>query len=185
MGKAVLKICLIAAAFYTPFCGALVERCVAEPMDTGSTAVKQFLRAYLEPSGGKADTTTRYVAALAALSGNKNPEVIVHLQGRSWCGSGGCQTLILSPEGKSFRVINTISIVHLPIRVLESDTKGWHDLGVWVQGGGIQPGYEALLPFNGKKYPSNPSVSPARQLFRSMPGKAVIPAEAEGIRLYE
>jgi hypothetical protein len=44
-----------------------------------------------------------------------------------------------------------------------------------VQGGGIQPGYEAKLSFNGKTYPKNPSVPPAQRLTQQAVGKVVVP----------
>jgi hypothetical protein len=52
---------------------------------------------------------------------------------------------------------------------------------VWVQGGGIQPGYEAELRFDGNAYPSNPSVIPARPLVNRPHGQIVI-AEVTGAR---
>ena len=70
-------------------------------------------------------------------------------------------TLVLTPEGASYRVVTKIRITRPPIRVLATSSHGWHDIGVWVQGGGIQRGYEAKLQFDGKTYPSNPSSPPA------------------------
>jgi|HubBroStandDraft_3_1064219.scaffolds.fasta_scaffold184111_2 hypothetical protein len=61
------------------------------------------------------------------------------------------------------------------IDFLDSKCSGWHDLGVWVQGGGIQPGYEASLSFNGKEYPSNPTVPPAQPLAKKVSGKLSCP----------
>jgi len=72
----------------------------------------------------------------------------------------------------------------LPIRVLSTKTNGWHDLGVGVAGGGIQPGYEARLRFDGRTYPSNPTVPPAQELKAKVEGKIVIPADATGTPLY-
>lgn len=76
-----------------------------------------------------------------------------------------------------------MTVVQLPIRVLESTANGWHDLGVWVQGGGIQPGYEAALSFDGRTYPRNPTVAPARRLEHPK-GKILILRGAEGLPLY-
>ena len=44
-----------------------------------------------------------------------------------------------------------------------------------MQGGGIQPGYEAKLSFNGKTYPKNPSAAPAQRLTQQAVGKIVVP----------
>jgi hypothetical protein len=67
-----------------------------------------------------------------------------------------------------------MTITNPPIRVLDQKLNGWHSLGVWVQGGGIQPGYEAELRFNGKSYPKNPSVPPARRADKNLAGEVVI-----------
>ncbi len=45
-----------------------------------------------------------------------------------------------------------------------TQTKGWRDLTVLVSGGGIVPGYRAILPFDGREYPSNPTMAPAREM---------------------
>jgi len=76
------------------------------------------------------------------------------------------------------------TVVQQPIRVLDTKSSGWHDLGVWVQGGGIQPGYEARLLFNGKEYPSNPTVPPAQPLAKKVSGKIVVSRSATGEPLY-
>jgi hypothetical protein len=78
-------------------------------------------------------------------------------------------------NGTSYKVISHTTIVRLPIRALRTRTNGWRDIGVFVQGGGIQPGYEAALPFDGAKYPSNPTVPPARRLSKEVAGEVLIP----------
>ena len=92
---------------------------------------------------------------------------------------------IIEPDGTSFKVIGEMTIVQLPIRVLHSKSNGHFDIGVWVQGGGIQPGYEALLQFDSKSYPSNPSVAPARQLTEKAAGKVLIARGNVGELLYK
>ena len=63
-------------------------------------------------------------------------------------------------------------------------TKGWHNIAVRVQGGGITPGYFAELRFDGKTYPKNPSVPPARRLKDEPHGKAIIASEQDAKLLY-
>jgi hypothetical protein len=92
--------------------------------------------------------------------------------------------LILVPKDSSYTVITEMTVVQQPIRVLDTKSDGWHDLGVWVQGGGIQPGYEARLSFNGKEYPSNPTVPPAQPITAKVSGKVVVPRSATGEPLY-
>ncbi|HXB75255.1 MAG TPA: hypothetical protein VNY05_43885 [Candidatus Acidoferrales bacterium] len=130
------------------------------------------------------DQTARYAAAFQDLDGDGKPEAIVYLAGRDWCGTGGCHTVILSYVGESWKVITRVSITRPPIRLLKSKSNGWYDLGVWVQGGGIQPGYEAQLRFDGEMYPENPSVPPAKQLGSNLPGTVMISASQTLTPLY-
>jgi hypothetical protein len=55
---------------------------------------------------------------------------------------------------------------------------------MWVEGGGIQPGYEAVLRFEGETYPQNPSVPPAEPLVGEVRGKVVVPKDAVGVPVY-
>ena len=120
------------------------------------------------------DKSTQYLAAFRDLNGDGIPEAIVYLIGRQWCGSGGCPLFILQKRGDSWKTVTSTTITNPPIRVLDRKLNGWHSLGVWVQGGGIQPGYEAELRFNGKTYPRNPSVPPARRAAKNLAGEVVI-----------
>jgi hypothetical protein len=120
------------------------------------------------------DKSTRYLAAFRDLNGDGIPEAIVYLIGPQWCGSGGCHLFILQKSSGSWKIVTSTTITNPPIRILDRKLNGWHSLGVWVQGGGIQPGYEAELGFNGKTYPRNPSVSPARRVAKNLLGEVVI-----------
>jgi hypothetical protein len=111
-------------------------------------------------------------------------EVIVYLSGRGWCGSGGCVMLILAPEGETYRVVTKTTVTRLPIRVLTTKSNGWHDISVEVAGGGIQPGYEAELSFDGKSYPSNPTVTPAHRSNGKVQGRTVITETTKDQALY-
>ena len=110
------------------------------------------------------DKTAQFVAAFSDLNGDRKPEAIVRLISNGWCGSGGCNTIVLTQFGDSWKILTSIAITRPSIRVLDRTSHGWRGLGVWVRGGGIQPGYEAELRFDGSTYPSNPSVAPARPL---------------------
>jgi hypothetical protein len=120
------------------------------------------------------DRSTRYLAVFRDLNGDGIPEAMVYLIGQQWCGSGGCHLFILQKSGGSWKTVTSMTITNPPIRVLDSKWNGWHSLGVRVQGGGIQPGYEAELRFNGKSYPKNPSVPPARRAAGDLAGEVVI-----------
>jgi hypothetical protein len=147
--------------------------------------LRKFLQKYAAGGSDYPDMKAmRYIAAFVHLRDDNTQQVIVYLIGRAWCGTGGCLTLILVPKDSSYAVITEMTVVRQPIRVLDTKSGGWHDLGVWVQGGGIQPGYEARLLFNGKEYPSNPTVPPAQPLAKKVSGKIVVPRSATGEPLY-
>jgi hypothetical protein len=138
------------------------------------TSGEATLKAYLQTMDASADSA--YVAAFRDLNGDGVDEAIVYLLGSNWCGSGGCNMLVLRQERGSWKVVSTITIVRPPVRVLESTSNGWRDIGVWVQGGGIRRGYEAELRFNGKTYSRNPSIPPAKYVGQGASGETVIAA---------
>jgi hypothetical protein len=157
------------------------------PSPAQDATLKKFLQEFLgDPHPPfEQEGATRYSSALVDLKGDGTKEVILYLSGRMWCGSGGCRMLVLSPEGASYRVVTETTITRLPIRVLNTKSNGWHDISVVVAGGGIQPGYEAVLSFDGKTYPSNPSTPPARRLDGKAEGEIVIPVKVESTPLYQ
>ena len=147
-------------------------------------SLKRFLQDYAKENQADDDKTTRYIHTFVDLNGDGKDEAIVYLVGRDWCGSGGCTALILASEASSYKVVTELTVTQLPVRILTGTSNGWRNLGVWVQGGGIQPGYEAELLFDGKTYPENPTVPPARRLEHKVPGKVVVSALQAGTPLY-
>jgi hypothetical protein len=102
--------------------------------------------------------------------------------GRSWCGSGGCTMLILTPTANGWRNVARTTITSAPIRLLSTRNRGWRDVAVRVAGGGI-PAREVVLRFNGRGYPGNPSLVAASR-GRAAPGRVVISDADEGRPLY-
>ena len=147
--------------------------------------LKTYLRNYLS-LGGKVppDPTTRISTYTVKTAEGKTMESIVYVSGQRWCGSGGCTMLILEPADSAFKVLGRVTIVRLPIRLLPSLNHGHPDIGVTVQGGGIQSGYEAVLSFDGKRYPRNPSMRPARKAV-AVRGKVIIANTKESLPLYD
>jgi hypothetical protein len=111
--------------------------------------------------------------------------VLVYVTGQTWCGSGGCTLLVLQQHSGSYTIVTRVRIAKLPIILFPEKTNGWHDVGVFVQGGGVQSGYEAELEYDGKSYPTNPSVPPARRSALKNQGKVVVPVNSQGTFLYE
>jgi len=157
----------------------------AQQTPAAEDALTSFLRRYLTVPSLPDDKTTRYCDASIDLNADGVSEIIVYVTGQGWCGSGGCVTLVLAQADSAYRVVTKLTITRPPIRVLTESANGWRNIGVWVQGGGIQPGYEAELRFDGRTYPSNPSVPPARRLTTKAPGKVVISPSQQGKLLYE
>lgn len=83
------------------------------------------------------------------LNGDGKNEIFVGLTGSYFCGSGGCTVMLLDNEGN---VINTFTVVDYPIVVDSKKSEGWNDLFM------LSGGKYHIMKFNGKKYPSNPSV---------------------------
>jgi hypothetical protein len=141
------------------------------------------LKRFLQTLGH--NRTTRYVAAFRDLNGDGIPEAIVYLVGPEWCGSGGCNMLILTQDRSSWRIVTKVTITQPPIRVLRSASNGWRSIGVWVQGGGIRRGYEAEPRFNGHTYPRNPTIPPSRRLGGKVAGEVVITSAQQAVPLYD
>jgi hypothetical protein len=173
---AILRISFV---FLSAFCFAQTQTNAKQDV-----SLRKFLQRYLAEAHSDDREPTRYSSALVDLRDDGTKEFIVYVTGSSWCGTGGCRTLLLASRGSSYRVVTHITITRPPIRVLTAKSNGWHDIGVWVQGGGVQPGYEADLPFDGKTYPSNPSVPPALRTAKKASGAVLIPATEHGSPLY-
>jgi hypothetical protein len=154
----------------------LLTQAQQKPSSGQMNSLKQFLQNYVGNSDN--DRTTEFSSTFVDLRDDDTEEVIVYLTGDGWCGSGGCTTLILVPKDSSYTVLTKITIVRPPIRLLMSKSKGWHDLAVRVQGGGIIEPYEVKLSFDGRTYPRNPTVPPARRLTEKVSGTELIPITA-------
>lgn len=78
-----------------------------------------------------------------------------------YCGSGGCSllTLITEPDnGGVLHVVGNTSLVRAPVLKLTSITNGFHDLSVYVSGGG-HAAATRVLKFDGRQYTANASMA--------------------------
>jgi hypothetical protein len=132
--------------------------------------LERELKSWVQARAGRDETgTARYIPVLVDLNGDGAVEALVYLVGRNWCGSGGCNLYVLSRDRSGWKLVNSVTITNPPVRLLTSRSHGWSDIGLVVRGGGVGPPYEAVLRFNGVRYPGNPTVPPA---FRARPGTA-------------
>lgn len=83
-------------------------------------------------------------------------DAVVMLKGANWCGSGGCTVLVFQGMSREkFQPHSKMTVTDVPIVALNSKTQGWSDLSVYSRGSG-----QVILKFNGRSYPSNPSLEP-------------------------
>jgi hypothetical protein len=127
-----------------------------------------FLAGYLHLPDGAG-----FKLADVDLHGDGQRETLIYVANPDFCGSGGCNLYVLAPRARTYRIMMRATIVQLPIRVLRSSHHGWRDIGVTVFGGGIIHPYEAVLRFDGRRYPQNPTVPPAVPV-REAAGEIVI-----------
>ena len=163
-----LVLLLLSAAISNSCCLALGES-VGQ-----AKALRSFLQSYVEQRDTENKSAIRYVAAFTDLEGNGVEAAIVYLESDEWCGTSGCRTLIVARRGSSYRVVKTIIVAQLPIRVSRNKSHGWHDIIFRVQGGGIAHAYDSTLTFDGTTYETGPS----RPVGRA-DGTTLIPLNAE------
>ena len=84
------------------------------------------------------------------LNNDGKKELFVGLTGPYFCGSGGCNALLLG-DGK---LITQFTVTNYPVFIANTSTNGWHDLVIYSNA------QYRLVKFNGNKYPSNPSLAP-------------------------
>ena len=142
--------------------------------ESGAGGVPESIPAFLRDHAGEGEGTWR--AAAVDLDGDGADEVVAYVMGGMWCGSGGCNALILAPEGDGWRVVTETSVTQTPIRVLDTSTNGWRDLSVGVGGGGRESG-QVRLTFDGAGYATNPTVEGLEQVDPSA-GEELIPEGA-------
>jgi hypothetical protein len=100
----------------------------------------------------------RYYYNRIDLNGDKRPEVLVFLFGRTMCGSSVFSALLFQKISDEYKSVTAFDPARNPIIVSESKTNGWRDLIFYNSGDGIIPGYYSISRFDGQSYPGNPTV---------------------------
>jgi hypothetical protein len=122
---------------------------------------------------------THYYHNRVDLDGDGRPEVLVYIFGPYMCGSGGCNTLVFrQTDAGAYQLVADISLTNNPVVVSERRTNGWNDLIFFVAGGGVRAHY-AVLRFDGKTYPNNPTTHPAAPLKGSARGREYLVGSGE------
>ena len=125
----------------------------AQP-DARTPAVLAAIQAQLGKGGF--GPHAQYAIAYSDLNDDHHPEAVVHVGGLNFCGSGGCTTFVLTETETGWLPVGRMTVSRLPIYRLPIHHGGWFDLGVYVSGGGIQPGVRAVR-YDGNRYRSNPT----------------------------
>ncbi len=93
----------------------------------------------------------RYLYGRFDLNGDGKAEVLVYLLGSIFCGTGGCDLLLLRETEDGYSVVNNFPISRPPIIASTDETAGWKDLIRRESGGGVEPSYVRHV-FDGEKY---------------------------------
>lgn len=125
--------------------------------DSSDEAV-QKVKAYLQKDlrddleKGLVDSSSRsFRLAEYDLNNDGKKEIFVALQGMYFCGSGGCTFLLLQNDGT---LITRFTVTEYPIMISDKETKDWKNLMLESRAKLHE------MKYNGKAYPSNPSVQP-------------------------
>jgi len=91
------------------------------------------------------------------LNGDGINEYLVSFSSPYFCGSGGCNLLILD---KNFNLITNFTLTRPPVLVDLKTTNGWNDIILWSNG----DYHRMKFNLKDKSYPSNPSVEEVTKL---------------------
>lgn len=134
--------------------------CASNVEAVDNQKIFSVLQALVAKNSNYKDKSLQVSVAYINLDDDEDNEIVAFVSGQSLCGSGGCVLYVLKRNGQSYKQVTRMTVARLPIKVFDDRSQGWLDLGVRVAGGGINPGSDTLLRFNGQTYPSNPSVEP-------------------------
>jgi len=146
-----------------------VKDTVASPQNINNEAtvnlVKQTLAAMFKDDLSKnliEEPSKKFKLFEYDLNDDQKKEIFVGLTGPYFCGSGGCTLLLLNSQGE---LITKFTVTAAPILIADTNSNGWKDLILHSNG------KDHLVKFNGKKYPSNPSVQP---VYTSTPNQNLV-----------
>lgn len=124
-----------------------------------AASIKDFLQKYLKNDLQFIEPENRNFSFYAIdMNGDKKPEYFVSMKGSYFCGTGGCNFLLLSND---FKLINNFTVMNEPIFRSSHKTKGWNDIilyGAYDKNGGVKSWVHLKYDAKRKKYPSNPSM---------------------------
>lgn len=140
-----------ANAYGITTCGKATEELVR-------TTLNKLYKDDLSKEGVVDDYSKKFIFFEYDLNGDSAKEILVGLTGPYFCGSGGCTILLLDNKGG---LITRFTVTEYPVVIASTTTNGWKDLILNSNRN------NRLAKYNGKTYPSNPSVLP---VFKTVPG---------------
>jgi len=141
--------------------------------DPGSAEAKMAMRRKIKIECERMPTH-RYTWSRVDLNGDGRSELVAQVVGPMFCGTGGCPLLVFrEPSPGKLQLVTQMSLFKDPLIVTERRHNGWKDLITRVR---VDAGnsYYAELPYDGRTYPTNPSVAPAIPLHHSESGTAYL-----------
>jgi hypothetical protein len=118
--------------------------------------VKKITTFLTSEYGEKADIPRKFIYDKVDLNGDGESEYLIGLMGPDFCGTGGCTMLVLNNE---FKAIAKMTLVEYPVYIgsdlPEEKTNGYHNIYLRTRKVGF-----VKIEWNGKTYPSNPSMQP-------------------------
>ncbi|HEV2867008.1 MAG TPA: hypothetical protein VGX37_10880 [Allosphingosinicella sp.] len=170
------------SALFAVLAGLLGAAAPAGPASQGDSLHAYLQAQFAEVRQDYPETT--YQSAFADLNGDGRAEAIVYFSSSYFCGSGGCDVFVFTPDREGWRQVAEISLGRPPIRLLATRHRGWRDLGIFVAGGGARP-HEAAVAFDGSTYQPNPTVPPARTVRRGTRAQVLISDDQPGRTLFD
>jgi hypothetical protein len=118
--------------------------------------VKKITATLLAEYGEKSEFPRRFIYDKVDLNGDGESEYLIGLMGPDFCGTGGCTMLVLNNELKT---ISKMTLVEYPIYIgsdsPEEKTNRYHNIYLRTRKVGF-----VKIVWDGKSYPSNPSMQP-------------------------
>jgi hypothetical protein len=130
-------------------------------------SVRGAVEAWLTTQGPH--VTPPFRQALTDLDDDRRSDAIVLLTGSDWCRTGGCTMLVFRGTTAGFEFVSASNDTSEPIRVSAAKSNGWRTLVVSSKGRG-----DVFLPFDGTRYPANPSTADKATASQARAAKTVI-----------
>lgn len=117
--------------------------CCASPASAHQEGKRNALVQYLRKGGLDLRPGSFFVRNITA-PGKRPALALVYLEGRDWCGSSGCELMIVDTSGPKPRTVAEVS-AWTPITYDGWSSSGYRIIGVWHHGGGeMKPHCEEL-----------------------------------------